>query len=99
MQKRMNEHWHSVCAAQEGKSDVQPPGDFGFNHPLDYVINRCSMFLNYGILPLPGGADSQDETFLEDLETYMHGLARVRWERAEVERQARIEEDAVKGRT
>lgn len=99
MHERMKEHWHAICAAREGKSEPPPLGDYGFHNPIDYVINRCSMFITYGFLPRAGGIDDQDETFLADLETYSHGLALVAYERAEVERQTRLEEEAMRGKT
>ncbi len=64
---------------------AEPPDieDFGFWHHDDDVFEVCSMLLlsNYHILPGGGGWEDQEETWGDDIFTWLHLHDRLAWER------------------
>ncbi len=59
----------------EQDSDSVANDDFGFYHPVDYVIHTWQMYLNMRLLPRMGGYDDQDELLMQDWQTLNRRMA------------------------
>lgn len=76
------DHWRAVVRDYDPQDEPDAP-DIRPHYPPDYFMRVCHLVVesNFAQLPETGGWNQQDPLFLDDLQLYLRGLRRARWEK------------------
>lgn len=82
MQADMREFWRRLVDT-EREPDILT--DFGFNLPPEYVklVGSIYYYTKGAVMPKTGGLEAQDIAFIQDMNVFMAGIARMQFEYSE----------------